>query len=148
MNKKNIYTILLLLLFDYGLLFSQKKMIINGIDCIIVKIDSIDNYYLINAKSNEKEYKIVSRKVEIDCSNFYIDIGRVYKFNLQASPQLSLNHRDYMHHLGGETFVKIDWGNNLFYADELCGLCYETDTLRQKRCKQIINQQEAFENSQ
>ena len=144
---KNIYCFLIIL-FQTIFLFSQERETlfkIDSIQCVVIKIDSIENFYLIDIQSNEDIYKIISRKMCNTCSNLHI--GKMYQLSLYAMFPPTLNFLDQRYHIGGNVFIEIDWGNNLYHAQELCGLCYETDPIKIKKCKRLINQQDAFENA-
>ena len=136
----------LIVLSQMTFLFCQE--IENKIDCPqckVMKIDSIDFFYLIDVQSTEHQYKIVSRKMQNNYSNLLL--GGTYDLSLHAIFPSMFNFRDYRHHIGRGICIDIDWGNNLYQARELCGLCYETDSIKLKECKQIINKEEAFENA-
>ncbi|NCU26069.1 hypothetical protein EOM86_05025 [Candidatus Nomurabacteria bacterium] len=136
---KNSYCILIFLLHAL-FLFGQEQNSIGKIDsirCVIVKIDSIGNFYIIDVLSNENKYKIVSRKVHSDCYNLHE--GEIYQLCLYPTiPDIASHHE---HNIGLDTYVEIDWGTNLYVAQELCGLCYQTDTVKLKKCKRLISQQ-------
>lgn len=144
---KTIYCFLLIF-FQIIFLFSQETEAKSKIDTnqyVIMKIDSIDNFYLINFQSNNGCYKVVSRKIHNSCANLVL--GKVYKLNLSEMFPFTLNFSDQRFHIGGGVCIDIDCGNNLYYAQELCGLCYESDSLKLIKCKQLENSQYAFENS-
>lgn len=122
-----------------GFLFSQNKNykeIANKIPCNVIKIDSIENFYLIDVFSKNDKYKLISKKNKSACSNIYI--GGLYYFTIHQTAQELVNKQ----YVDNEFYIKIDWGSNLYIVDELCGLCYETDTSNNYLCKQI-NEQEA-----
>jgi len=124
-----------------------KKPLLEKIDsteCVLVKIDSIGNFYLINFQEKNNQYKIVSRKTVNTCVNLHV--GEKYKLNLIALFPIIMNQLEFNHHIGGGICINIDWGYNLYEAQEICGLCYETDTLKLINCKNIINKQNRFEN--
>lgn len=127
--------------------FGQETPLLKKIDsteCKLVKIDSIGNFYLLNFQEKNNQYKIVSRKTGNTCANLHT--GNTYRLNLVAMWPKTMNYLDVNHHIGGGICIQIDWGTNLYEAQEICGLCYETDSLKLKNCKNIINKQNRFEN--
>ncbi len=144
---KTIYSFLLIF-FQIIFSFSQEKETQFRIDTnqyMIMKIDSIDNFYLINFQSNNACYKVVSRKILNSCSNLVL--GEVYKLSLSEMFPFTLNFSDQRFHIGEGVYIDIDYGNNLYYAKELCGLCYEFDSIKLLKCKQLENSQYVFENT-
>lgn len=138
----------LIILFQTLQVFSQEGEPIerfDSVECIIMKIDSIDHFYLINVLSGDNKYKIVSRKTDNSCYN--IHVGSLYNLNLWALQPRSMNPPHERFHIGRSVFVELDWGHNFYYADELCGLCYESDSVKLRICKQLISNQEALESS-
>jgi len=128
------------------LLFCQEiETKIECSQCKVMKIDSIDFFYLIDVQSTEHQYKIVSRRMQNNYSNLLLE--ETYDLSLHAIFPPILNFQDYRHHIGRGICIDIDWGNNLYQAHELCGLFYETDSIKLKEWKQIINKEETFENA-
>jgi len=120
--------------------FKEKKDILR---CVVVKIDSIENYYIIDVLSNEIKYKILSRKVHSDCYTLYE--GGIFDFCIYPTiPEIA---SDQVYFFGIDTNIELNWGANLYVAQELCGLCYETDSANLNQCKRLVKQQEEFESA-
>lgn len=140
---------LLIILFQTIFLFGQERDLllfeIESIECTVMEIDSIENFYLIYVKSNEEEYKIVSKKMNNNCSK--IHLRETYKLSINPMFPPILNFLDQKYHIGEGVFIDIDWGNNLYYAKEFCGLCYETDSIKIRKCSKLIEQQNKLENA-
>jgi len=133
-----------IMLFQITLLLGQDTVgIIECPQCEVMKIDSLDHFYLIDVQSNKDKYKIVSRKTQNSCSNLLL--GETYKLTLVAMYSLILNSNDYSHHIGRGICINIDWGNNLYQVQQLCGLCYETDSIKLNECKKNIAKEDRFE---
>ena len=89
----------------------------------------IGNYNLIYAEDEKgNKYKIVSQKVENDCNN--IEIAEEYLLTLYGNNKymnvISSNDEYVKYPDGTEILIgpNMDWGNDLYYAVEINGLCY------------------------
>ena len=130
---KNISVIILLLLI---ISCNSKSKLSAGLDYRIVKIDSIENVYLLYAERtdvsipNTKIIKIASTKTGYGCKkNRSIIVEHNYKLNLKSLyPENFVSH----HYLGGITFNGVyipfekDYNikKNLFSTEDIKGLCY------------------------
>lgn len=105
----------------------------------IEKIDSINNWYILNAKKNDTVYKIISKKINLangKCEK--IKIGEKYRFSLHSRnenpptingvklrPQNYLDIRCYSFDEKTEICIEPEKGiYNLYFTKELQGLCY------------------------
>lgn|GEM_PF-1344359 len=102
----------------------------------VYKIDSINSFYLIYAKRNDSLYKIVSKKATIISCN-KIEKDGEYDFNLHSRlsdrrignkeilPQNSLLVNCFSYDDSTTICLERDSINDLFYADNVKGLCFE-----------------------
>ena len=94
----------------------------------VVKIDSTKDYMLIYAVSNERKFKIVSRKVENDCKN--VVAGAEFTVTLtslnNSSPFPVFNPCDwnYGFPIGNDIRNEPEWECDIFLTDDIWGLCY------------------------
>lgn len=93
----------------------------------IIKIDSIDNIYLLYAKRNDSVLKIVSLKQnDINCNE--IKVGN--KYNLKIESFFSKNYPQKLDIKGfkvSNTIIKLEKNGviwNLFSSKNFQGLCY------------------------
>jgi len=99
------------------------------VECEIVKVDSVGNYYVIYAKEvteNDKseKYKIVSEKDSTVCQN--IVVGEFYKITLDPPMPQDLNRLP-VTYTGGAVIVSYGWGKDLYFAFDIRGLCYNPE---------------------
>ena len=122
MLKFNIFFVLIILLMK--LLYSQPHQ--QPYSVKVVKIDSTKDYMLIYAVSNERKFKIVSRKVENDCKN--VVIGAEFKANLISMNETSGSIQGCDVHYGwpngNDIRNETDWECDIFLTDDIFGLCY------------------------
>jgi hypothetical protein len=118
-------TILLFFYADY--LFSQN--IIKD-TFKVEKIDSIGNYYLIYISNPDVgKYKIISNKNEdkIEGSSI-INTGNSYLLTIYLydtiSNDISSLDADFEIEEGVYIAIEYEWGNNVYYSDEIRGLYY------------------------
>jgi hypothetical protein len=103
----------------------------------VYKIDSINLFYLIYARRGNSIYKIVSKKVsKLNCDNS-INIGKNYDFKLHSQsynpetgkqdelPENSLLVNCFYYDSITTICVERDSITDLFYAENLKGLCYK-----------------------
>lgn len=111
---------LILFIVVYNTIFAQEFM---NVTCYICQIDFIDDYFLIYSKnSTENKYLILSKKDNTDtCQN--VEIGQSYKFTFDIPMIQPMNLKIALISPSGKR-IKHDWGNDLYYALELKGLCY------------------------
>jgi hypothetical protein len=92
----------------------------------ISKIDSLENVYLIYAKSNDSIFKIVSQKLVLpDCKP--IQLGESYNLKIiSAFPENFSQKRDKYGIKMYNTLIKLKKGIvwDLFVTENLKGLCY------------------------
>ena len=99
-----------------------------SIECKIVEIDSVGNHYVIYARrvteeGKSEKYKIVSEKDTTICQN--IAIGQYYKLTLHLYNELqTMDILSPIVFPGGSVIIPYGWGNGLFLAWEIKGLCY------------------------
>jgi hypothetical protein len=101
----------------------------------IVNIDSTQDYYLIYAYSNNLHLKIISRKCpyykrNIEVSKKYIVTIASFNENLPEKFQIS-NPCDVNFGFEDGNYISndLEWGCNLYYANEILGLFYSTNNL-------------------
>lgn len=116
---------------------NTKSKLVTGIEYRIIKIDTIENIYLINAEKadtsikNTGIIKIASAKTSNKCkkSNL-LNVSKIYKFNIESLyPKNFVSH----HYLGGITYngvfvsfeKNINFKRDLFINNDLEGLCYK-----------------------
>jgi hypothetical protein len=98
----------------------------------VYKIDSIHNYYIIYAKGKGRSYKIISQK-KITRSCEKIVVNGEYGFELKSmlfvngKPIIPANQVNEISgwQMDDSTVIKLedDTGRNLFFANNLTGLC-------------------------
>ncbi len=96
------------------------------VDCTIIHIDSLCNYYVITATSNAERYFIVSRKTSVDFNSKRIIEGENYVFALHVEN----TSYDGLFQLGQSgCFYKdqLNWDGIVCSAKELCGTYYCED---------------------
>ena len=135
--KKVFFLVLITLVM--GFLFSFEKMNTNCIETsyLVIKIDSINNWYLITASRNDSIFKIVSMKTQVcDCQK--ISYGKRYNFDLQKRIENVLSKKgmklipvNYLDVSGAnfnqdtDDFIPRESGvNGLYVCKNLKGLCY------------------------
>ena len=112
----------------------------------IINIDSVGDNYIVYASTNKDKYKIIARKTK--CNKKKIEVGRNYKINIsQWFPNTLLLNPGYKYPIYGGEFTDIHWGNNLYTAKELCGLCYYSSLINSKECNKDNQLKELMENS-
>ncbi len=102
----------------------------------VYKIDSVNNFYLIYARKRDSLYKIVSQKhATANCVR--IQENGEYEFTLHSSlsnrsvgtdvilPQNSLSVNCFNYNDSTTICLERDSINDLFYADNLKGLCFK-----------------------
>ena len=106
----------------------------------VVKIDSTKDYMLIYAVSNERKFKIVSRKVENDCKN--VVIGAEFKANLISMNETSGSIQgcdvNYGWPNGNDIRNETDWECDIFLTDDIFGLCYTQNEEEKSQYKKWI----------
>lgn len=111
-------------------LFAQERdsnAKIASIVCEIVKIDSVGDYYVIYAKDTLDKYKIVSQKDSTVFQN--IVVGEHYKLTLFSHTG---EHKTFPTNVlqvfpGGVAIIPYGWGDGLYIALEIKGLCYKAE---------------------
>lgn len=135
--KKVLFLVLFSLVI--GLFFSFEKMNTNSVetDYLVIKIDSIKNWYLISASRNDSVFKIVSMKTQV-CECQKILNGKRYNFDLQKRMENVLSKNgmklipvNYLDVSGAnfdqntDVFIPRERGvNGLYVCKNLKGLCY------------------------
>lgn len=98
----------------------------------VFKIDSINTYYLIYAKKGRDIFKIISRKGNEKCPKS-ISVNQLYSFSLrsiltkngqQVIPPNQINEISWWQ-IDKNTVIRFEGDsiNNLYFADNLQGLC-------------------------
>jgi hypothetical protein len=95
------------------------------IECEIVKIDSVGNYYVIYAKDSLEKYKIVSEKDSSVGQN--IVVGQSYTITLDPPILPPMNIEVPVTFPDGSLITLHDWGNSLYFALDIKGLCHNID---------------------
>jgi len=94
-----------------------------SIECEIVKIDSVGNYYVIYAKDTSEKYKIVSKKHDTICQD--ITVGQSYRITLssyiRSANIIPVTFPD------GACIIPYGWGKTLYFPLEIRGLCYNIE---------------------
>lgn len=109
------------------------------VECEIVRIDSVGDYYVVYAKDSSDKYKIISRKDSSVCQN--IIVRQFYKITLEAMIR-SMNNVP-ITFPGGATIIPYGWGKSLYFPLDIRGLCYNVefkDDILKKR-KEIEEQE-------
>ncbi len=115
----------------------------NNVDSIgkeykVYKIDSIDNFYLLYAKSGNWSYKIISKKENQTKCNNVIQVSEKYDFNLKDAKLVTVGTGDstrnvYLFNVSclvynDTTEICIEKSSNLiaglFIAENVKGLCF------------------------
>jgi hypothetical protein len=136
MNQILFFVLFLIMI---GLFSSFEKMNNNCVDAdyLVIKIDSVKNWYLIDVSRNDSIFKIVSIKTQYcDCSK--ISLGKRYNFDLERRLEnvlsknglkvIPLNYSD----VSGVNFdpntdilIPQEKGiNGIYVCKNLKGLCY------------------------
>jgi hypothetical protein len=110
------------------LILKENQTNLNQSDkCEIIKIDSIDNIYLLYAKRNDSIVKIVSLKLkDMNCNQ--IKVGD--RYNLKINSFFSKNYPQKLDIKGfkvSNTIIKLEKNGviwDLFSSKNLKGLCY------------------------
>jgi hypothetical protein len=97
------------------------------VDCKIIRIDSIGGYYLFftEEKFTKNRYKIVSEKDSLFCNNISFSIS--YKLTLHGTGILTMGCNIACVFPDGTSIFLNNWGNDLYCAEEIQGLCYNID---------------------
>jgi hypothetical protein len=94
----------------------------------IVRIDSIKHILVIYARKDAASYKIVTRKDSLPCTP--IRVGEAYPLVVFAGVK-EFNGMSLPPHVTGTSYDGVpvnfekEWGNNIFYAVNLKGLCLQ-----------------------
>jgi len=135
----NLYFILFILqIFQLSAQETDTELLF--VECEIVRIDSVGNYYVIYAKDSSEKYKIISMKDSTVCQN--IVVGHFYKITLDPPIPRSMNVVP-ITFPGGATIIPYGWGNSLYFPLDIRGLCYNVefkDDILKKR-KEIEEQE-------
>jgi len=94
------------------------------VECEIIKIDSVGDYYVIYAKNISEKYKIVSKKDSMSCQN--IVVGEFYKITLDL-PILQPMNPTPVTFSGGAVIIPYGWGKTLYFPLDIRGLCYNIE---------------------
>jgi hypothetical protein len=131
---KTFVIILAVIFLSVSCVTKKREMAVTAVEniklnnnCEIIKIDSINNIYVLYAKRNDSLVKIVSMK-QIDNNCKQIEIGHIY--NLKIKSFFSDNFHQKLDIKGfkvSNTIIKLE-GNgviwDLFSTENLKGLCY------------------------
>jgi hypothetical protein len=110
----------------------------------VIRLDSTIDYYIIYAISNDKKFKIVTRKVDLDCKN--VTVSGKYNTTLTSMSENvifpTFNRCDVHYGWGGNNTIlnETEWGCDIFLSDEIFGLCYTTDIEKINLYKEWIEQ--------
>jgi len=103
----------------------------------VYKIDSINSFYLIYAKNGNSNYKIISKKEQPPNCNTMIQMNGKYEFKLHSQsynpksgkieelPENSLLVNCFYYDDSTTICLERDSINDLFYGDNIKGLCYK-----------------------
>ena len=103
----------------------------------VYKIDSINSFYLIYARKEKSIYKIVSKKEQNQNCNSTIIMNGKYEFKLHSQsynpktgkldelPENSLLVNCFYYDDSTTICLERDSINDLFYGDNIKGLCYK-----------------------
>lgn len=115
-------------------IYAQSK---EPVECVIYKIDSVNNYYTIYAGEMEtdKRYKIVTKKQDNQgesCEK--IRIGGKYELTIERyfkELPVEILSLDIDYEFPNKTLISVDcdWGCDLFSAKEIIGLTYSKEEL-------------------
>jgi hypothetical protein len=138
--RTGLVSIVPLIIFVELILHSPPNHYLNSLNLVkkdsnnyqVYKIDSINNYYIIYAKSGVKLFKIVSPKFKINqCNKIIVD--NVYKFHLHSMLYVnghSIIPANQKFEISGwriDDSTTIDFEGDsirdLYYADNVKGLC-------------------------
>ena len=122
-------TIIIHLLFGQNIVYGQNDIKSEHEPTLveIVKIKRVKNFFIIYAKDNENNYQIISKKVKDSKNCNKISKGNKYKFVLNPYFEKNDNSRFYITHVKIErVLIPLDenYGRNIFFTDNLSGLCY------------------------
>ena len=107
----------------------------NLVECVVIKIDSIGDYYVIDAIESKgnfvtnlqdyDKYQIISKKV--NCNVNLLQEKVVYEFNIMhLYPNETNSCQEHLFEKHNGIKIDIDWGFNLYACKELVGRCYDT----------------------
>lgn len=96
-----------------------------NVTCLICKIDSIENYYLIYAQDSvKKKYLIISKRdTLVQCQNIFVD--KSYHFTFECPILYPMNSMDIRDLSYGGIQMPRDYGDADYHALELKGLYYD-----------------------
>lgn len=133
-EMKTIKILLLIIICSaYSNLYSQEERwpIKRGTqDYIVEKIDSMYSYYLIYVSRNNRvnTYRLVEKKNDSINCNSKIVVGKVYKLTIHGNEDAFGPVIGYEYPVEVEEGflpLELEWGYDLYYADEIEGLCYK-----------------------
>jgi len=107
-------------------------------DYIVEKIDSMYSYYLIYVSRNNgvNTYRLVEKKNDSINCNSKIVVGKVYKLTIHGNEDAFGPVIGYEYPVEVEEGLflplELEWGYDLYYADEIEGLCYKEIILPKK----------------
>jgi hypothetical protein len=127
---------ILLSLQTFKLFAQEANTELLSVECEIVKIDSIGNYYVIYAKNISEKYKIVSEKSNTICQN--IVVGLFYKITLE--PLIRSMNMVPVVFSDGAAIIPYGWGKTLYFPLEIRGLYYNVefaiDILKKRKARE------------
>ncbi|MFW5879713.1 MAG: hypothetical protein ACOCUV_02705 [bacterium] len=122
---KNLILLILLMYFACGhniSVFNNQTKLLMDDSYQVIKIDSLNNYYLIYAENNDRLYKIVSRK-EDSLNGIKIQVNNYYKFDL-------FSIRDSAPTINGVRLLPQNYLDIECYTyDENTAICIERDSI-------------------
>lgn len=131
--KNLILCLLILLVFSCN---SIKRDITPKLDYLVTKIDSTNNYYFIYAKGSDENFKIVSEKNNLYCTN-KVAVGKKYNFKTESIFISKIKDGDTFRQLTNHINIKCitlngsiickEYENGIydvFRSENLQGLCY------------------------
>lgn len=104
-------------------------------DYIVEKIDSLYNYYFIYVSRNNRinTYRLVERKYNDSLCEQHIVIGKIYSLTIHGMEDNIVGDAGYVGDLDSSVEIEEgvvipiepEWGFDIYYADEIVGLCYK-----------------------
>lgn len=125
-----------LILFFSNDLYSQnieENKISNVYNIEIIKFDSTKDYFVIYAISDERKFKIVTRKIDSACRNVFVketytvalkSVNKSLPIYLKGSNTCDIY---YDWGIGNIIINESEWECDIFLTNEIFGLCYTKD---------------------
>lgn len=145
-NMKKGFCIILLL---YSIICSSSAQIPAGCkviqsEVVVERIDSTNDYMIICAFTDDRKFKIVTRKVDNDCRNILVgDRINLSLCSLNSMVPNNIMPCDWNYGWPGDNnniLNEVEYGCDVFLTDDIFGLCFTDDIQSKEEYQKYIRE--------